>query len=69
MVVLRCEVASLAFLVDSIVRIISEQEVSFSEPPDADLSVCTLTFSAGTAIQLDLERLVIRAEIDMQGSP
>lgn len=66
-VVLRQEVASLALLVDSITRIVSEDEVSFGAPPKRDFSVNTLTFSTITAIQLDLERLIYKAEIDMQG--
>lgn len=66
-IVLRRELASLAFLVDSIVRIASEEEVSFSTPPDAGFSASTLTFFEGAVIQLDLEKLVCMAERDMQG--
>lgn len=67
-VVLRQEVASLAFLVDAVVRIISEDEVAFSAAPDNYFSSVILTFSGGKAVQLDLEKLVSRSEVDMQGS-
>jgi purine-binding chemotaxis protein CheW len=66
-VVLRQELASLAFLVDSIIRIVAEDEVSFSEPPKTGFSVSTLTFCACTAIQLDLEKIICQAESDMHG--
>ena len=68
MVVLSQEVASLAFLVDSILRIVSEDEVSCSAPPDTVFSASTLTFLEGTAIRLDLERLIFKLETDMQGA-
>jgi len=65
MVVLRQELASLAFLVDSIIRIVSEEEISFSAPPDNSFSAHTLTFFESTAVQLDLEKLISAAETDM----
>ncbi len=68
MVVLSQEVASLAFLVDSIIRIVSEDEVSCSAPPDTVFSACTLTFFEGTAIHLDLKKLIFTLETDMQGA-
>lgn len=67
-IILRQELASLAFLVDSIIRIVSETEVSFSAAPDTMLSSSCLTYPDGTAIQLDLEMLVRRTELDMQES-
>jgi chemotaxis signal transduction protein len=65
-VVLRQELASLAFLVDAIIRIVAENEVSFSEQKTG-FSVSTLTFCACTAIQLDLEKIIFQAESDMHG--
>jgi len=65
-VVLRQEEASLAFLVDSIIRIVSEDEISFSAPPDSGFSASTLTFFACAAIQLDLKKLICKAESGMQ---
>ncbi|HIJ87534.1 MAG TPA: CheW domain-containing protein [Desulfuromonadales bacterium] len=67
-VVLRQEVASLAFLVDSIIRIACEEEVSFSSPPDSVFAQSTLTIIEGTAIQLDLKKLMCALENDMQGA-
>jgi len=66
-VVLHRDAASLAFLVDSIVRIVSEDEVSFEPAPVNGLAVATLRLTDGEAIQLDLEALVRKAEIGMQG--
>lgn len=65
-IVLHREVASLAFLVDSIVRIVSEGEVSFSKPPENGFAVAMLSLTDGEATQLDLEALVHKAEIGMQ---
>lgn len=65
-IVLYRDVASLAFLVDTVVRIVSEDEVSFSSPPDNDFAVATISSSAGKATQLDLEALIRKAEIRMQ---
>lgn len=65
-VVLCREVASLAFLVDTIVRIVSEGEVYFSKPPDNGFAAATLRLSDGEAIQFDLVALVHEAEIGMQ---
>lgn len=68
-IVLHREVASLAFLVDTVVRIVSEDEIdSFSAPPDNDFAAATLSMYAGEAIQLDLETLVRKAENCMQGN-
>ncbi len=65
-IVLHQEIASLAFLVDSVVRIISEEEVSLSKPPDKSFAVVMLRTPDGEAIQLDLDALVLEAEIGMQ---
>jgi purine-binding chemotaxis protein CheW len=66
-IVLHSEVASLAFLVDTIVRIVSEEEVSFCPAPVNGLAVATLRLTDGEATQLDLEALVREADIGMQG--
>jgi len=65
MIVLNKEVASLAFLVDTVVRIVSEDEVSFNIPPDNVFAAATLGMSAGAAIQLDIDALVREAEACM----
>ena len=68
MIVLRQEAASLAFLVDSVFRIVSEEDVSFTPTPDNAYSARSLIFFDRKATQLDLERVVYRAGIDMQKS-
>jgi purine-binding chemotaxis protein CheW len=65
-VVLQQEVASLAFLVDAVVRIVSEEEVSFSDAPVSGLATSTMRLSDGEAILLDLDALVREAEAGMQ---
>jgi purine-binding chemotaxis protein CheW len=65
-VVLHRDVASLAFLVDTIVGIVSEGEVYFSKPPDSGFAAATLKLSGGEAILFDLDALVHEAEIGMQ---
>lgn len=65
-VVLHQKVASLAFLVDTIVRIVSENEVSFSPALDDGFAAATLDLIDGEAIQLDLDALVHGAETGMQ---
>lgn len=65
-VVLHQDVASLAFLVDNVVRIVPEDEVSYSPAPDNCFAAATLVLSDGDVIQLDLESLVRNAEIGMQ---
>jgi purine-binding chemotaxis protein CheW len=67
-VLLQQERASLAFLVDAIIRIVSEVDISFSASPDTDFASNTLTFFEATAIQLDLDRVISTAEADMQRS-
>ena len=67
-IVLRREVASLAFLVDSVVRIVSEDEISSGSPHDTRFAVATLVMSGGEAVQLDLEALVHEAENCIQGN-
>ena len=65
-IVLQQKVASLAFLVDTAHRIISEDETSFSTPPDIRFAATKLILCDGEAILLDLEQLVSEAEICMQ---
>jgi purine-binding chemotaxis protein CheW len=65
-VVLHRDVASLAFLVDTIVRIVSEGEVYFSKPPDSCFASAALRLSDGEAILFDLDALVHEAETCMQ---
>jgi purine-binding chemotaxis protein CheW len=67
-VVLHQEVASLAFLVDTVVRIVSEDEASFNPAPDNGFATATLVLPDGEATQLDLVALVREAEIGMQRS-
>ena len=68
LIVLHHEVASLAFLVESVVRIIAEAEVSFSPTTENGFAAALLNFSDGKATLLDLEALVISAGICMQGN-
>ena len=65
-VILNKEIASIAFLVDKIVGIVSEQEVSISKPPENCFAAALLTMPDGEAVQLDLEALALSAEISMQ---
>lgn len=65
-VLLRQEVASLAFLVETVVRIVSEAEVSFGPAPDKSFAAATLVLTDGEAIQLDPDALVLEAELRMQ---
>lgn len=60
-VVLHQEVASLAFLVDAVVRIISDDEVSFGASPDNRFAAAMLSLSDGDAMLLDLDALVHEA--------
>lgn len=65
-VILNQEVASLAFLVDKVVGIVSEREVSICKPPKNRFAAALLSLPDGEAIQLDLEALALSAEIGMQ---
>lgn len=67
-IILNQEVASLAFLVDKIVGIVSEQQVSINKPPESRFAAALLSLPDGEAIQLDLEMLVQFADISMQKS-
>lgn len=66
-IVLHQEVASLAFLVDTVVNIISEDELSIMPPPPVNpFAAAMLALPDGEAILLDLGELVRNAEIGMQ---
>jgi len=65
-IVLHQEIASLALLVDAVVRIVSEDEVCFFPPADDEFAAATLGLIDGEAIQLDLDALVHGAETSMQ---
>ncbi len=65
-IILHRDIASLAFLVDAVVKIVSEYEVSFNHHPDSGFTLGMLGLSDGEAILLDLDALVHEAEIDMQ---
>ncbi|MDD2581084.1 MAG: chemotaxis protein CheW [Desulfuromonadaceae bacterium] len=65
-VVLNLEIASLAFLVDSVVRIVFEEEAVFGKTADNRLAAATLVLPEGEALQLDLEVLVNEAELGIQ---
>ncbi len=66
MVVLHREIASLAFLVDSVIRIVSGEDVSFRPQTGNRFAAAALSLHEGAAALLDLDVLVHEAEIDMQ---
>ena len=65
-VVLRQETASLAFLVDTIQRIVSGNGLYSCESQDTGFSSGMLTLPEGAAVHLNLEKLIFSAEVDMQ---
>ena len=67
-IILHQKIASLAFLIDSVVKIASEEEVlaSHGTASDHGFAAATLSFIDGKAILLDLDLLVHKAEIGMQ---
>lgn len=65
-IVLDQNIASLAFLVDRVVGIVSEDEVSFSPAPDNGFAAATLTLAYGRTTLLDLEALVLEAETGLK---
>jgi len=68
-IVLHHESASLALLVDAVVRIVSEDEVSIAPSHDGVFTAATLGLIDGEAILIDLAALVLGAETAMQKSP
>jgi purine-binding chemotaxis protein CheW len=69
LVVLHQKVAALAFLVDSVVRIVSGDEVSYRTPPDNVPATAKLDLVDGEALLLDLDALVQEAENGIQKYP
>ena len=65
-IVLHQDVASLAFLVDTVARIVSEDEISVSPAPDKVFAAATLSLPDDEAILLDLWALARDAEIGIQ---
>lgn len=65
-VVLHQEIAALAFLVDSVIRIVSEDEVSFSALANNSFAITSVQLQEGDAILLDLETLILETELRMQ---
>ena len=67
-IILGKDVASLAFLIDAVVRIVSEEDVFISiDPlPETVFAAATLGLPEGKATLLDLDSLVHKAEIGMQ---
>lgn len=68
-IVLHHEIASLALLVETVVRIVSWDEVSFTTTHDGTFAAATLGLTDGEAILIDLAVLVHGAETAMQKSP
>jgi purine-binding chemotaxis protein CheW len=66
-IVLHKRLASLAFLVDAVIKIIAEVEVSFCKPPEKRFAIATLNLPDGEAVQLDIEALVLSAGDGMRG--
>ncbi len=67
-IILHQSIASLALLVDSVVRIVSVDEVTSTPTTDSTFSAATLTLPEGNAFLLDLEVVVYKAELGMQKS-
>lgn len=64
-IILNQNDASLAFFVDSVIRIVSEEEVLFLPPPDMPFAASSLGLQDGEAVLLDLAAIVHHAEADM----
>jgi len=60
-VVLDVNVASLGFLVESVERIVPEQEIEFSKAPDAPFASASLCLSEGDAMLLDIDAILLDA--------
>jgi purine-binding chemotaxis protein CheW len=65
-IVLHRSSLSLAFLVDTVVRIVPETECTFTPLHDVDLAAATLSSSEGEATVLNLEALTAKAERALQ---
>lgn len=62
LIVICEEIAPIAFYVDSVVKIISGDEVTFNTPDNSRLAVAKLGFVGGEAILIDLEALAHETE-------
>ena len=67
-IILHQSIASLALLVDSVIRIVSADVVTSAPTTDSKFSGATLTLPEGKALLLDLKVLVLEAERGMQKS-
>lgn len=67
-IILGKDIASLAFLIDAVVRIVSEEDafISTAPLPENVFAAATLGLPEGKATLLDLDSLVHKAEINMQ---
>ena len=67
-IILNLAVASLACVVDSVVKIVCGGDAAFlvDPPPRNAFATATLALTGGTALLLDLDSLVRNAEIVMQ---
>lgn len=70
LIILHHDLASLAFLVDSVVKIVNEQEdISFSPATDNSLISSIMNLSDGSKVsQIDHEAIVLSAGISMQSN-
>jgi purine-binding chemotaxis protein CheW len=66
-IILHQDAASLAFLIDTVVRIIPEEDalVSLCSAPESEFAAAKLSLIDGEAVLLDLGLLVQKAEIGM----
>jgi len=67
-IILHHSIASLALLVDSVIRIVSAEEVTSIPTVDTKFSAATIILPEGKALLLDLGVLVHEAELGMQKS-
>lgn len=67
-IVLHHEIASLALLVETVVRIVSGDDISFTPSHDGVFAAATLGLIDGEAVLIDLAALVHGAETAMQKS-
>ena len=65
-IILHQSIASLALLVDTVVRIVSADGATSTPTTESKFSAATLTLPEGKALLLDLEVLVLEAERGMQ---
>ncbi len=62
LIVICQDISPIAFYVDSVVKIISENEVAFNMPDNGRLALAKLGFTGGEAVLLDLETLAKETE-------